>query len=173
MLDLDAGTSLADVGCGDGFFTLPAAEGVAPAPVYAIDADGTCLDEIDAWAAERGLGNVTTLSGDPETFASLLPEPVDVVLVVDTFHAVEAPTAFARQVSRSIRPGGRFVVVEWRDRAPEETAVDGGPRGPPNSRRMTPSAVRSAVAPAELVVAREVDLPPHHYALVFRRSHDA
>lgn len=36
-LGLVANTSLADVGCGSGYFTLTAAEIVAPAPVYAVD----------------------------------------------------------------------------------------------------------------------------------------
>lgn len=172
-IGLDAGTSLADVGCGSGLFTLPAAERVAPATVYAIDVDGTCLDEIDAWAIERGLDNVTTVSGDARALASLLPEPVDAVLVASTFHGVEAPTAFAEQVTRSLRPGGRFVVVNWRDRPPEETTVLGQPRGPPRPQRMTPAETRSVVGPAGFTAVREFDLPPYHYALVFKRSHDA
>lgn len=167
LLDLEAGTSLADVGCGEGFFTLPAAERVAPASVYAVDPDGTSLDEIDAWAAERGLENVTTFSGRPESFGSLLPERVDVVLVAGTFHAVSAPTAFAEQVSRTLLPGGRFVVVEWRYCPPDEVAG-----GPPRQRRMTPPETRSAVSPAGFTAVRDVDLPPAHYALVLKRSHD-
>ena len=171
-LGLEAGDSLADVGCGDGYFTIPAAELVAPATVYAIDADGTMLDEIDARAIERGVENVVTVSGDARELASLLPERVDVVLIANTFHGVEAPTAFAEQVFRSLRPGGRFAIVNWHDRPAEETTVLGEPRGPPSALRMTPDETRSVVAPAGFEAADEVDLPPYHYGLVFRRSHD-
>lgn len=172
QLGVEAGVTLADVGCGDGHFTLPAAELVAPAPVYAIDVDGTMLDEIEARAVERGVENVVTVSGDARELSSLLPERVDVVLVANTFHGVEAPTAFAEQVSRSLEPGGRFVVVNWRDLPPGETTVLGEPRGPPAATRQTPEETRSVVAPADFEVVRDVDLPPYHYGLVFGRSHD-
>lgn len=171
-LGLEAGTSVADVGCGRGHFTLPAAEIVAPATVYAVDVDGTCLDEIEAHTIERGIENVTTVSGDARSLSELLPEPVDVVFVANVVHGVEAPTAFAEQVSRTLRPGGRFVVVNWRDLPREETTVLGERRGPPPQRRMRPGETRSAVAPAGFEAAREVDLPPYHYGVVFRRSHD-
>lgn len=171
-LGLDAGDSLADAGCGYGHFTIPAAELVAPAPVYAVDVDGTMLDEIEAHALEREVENVVTVSGDARELSALLPERVDVVLIANTFHGVEAPTAFAEQAFRSLRPGGRFAVVNWRDVPREETTVLGAPRGPPPELRKTPDETRSVVAPAGFEVAREVDLPPYHYGLVFRRSHD-
>lgn len=169
---VEAGTSVADVGCGDGHFSIPVAELVAPASVYAIDVDGTMLDEIEARALERDLENVVTVSGDARELSSLLPEPVDLVLLANTFHGVEAPTAFAEQVSRSLRPGGRFVVVNWRDLPRGKTTVLGEERGPPPELRMTPEETRSVVAPAGFEGVREVDLPPYHYGLVFRRSHD-
>ena len=171
-LGLEAGDSLADVCCGDGHFAIPAARIVAPAPVYAIDADGTMLDEVDARAVELGLENVVTVSGDARALSSLLPERVDAVLIANTFHGVEAPTAFAEQVFRSLRPGGRFLVVNWQDRPATETTVLGEPRGPPAELRMAPDETRSVVAPAGFEPSDEVDLPPYHYGLVFRRSHD-
>ena len=171
-LGVDAGTDLADVGCGDGHFAIPAAELVEPGTVYAVDVDGTMLDEIEARAVERGIENLRTVSGDARELASLLPEQVDVVLVANTFHGVAAPTAFAEQVYRSLRPGGRFVIVNWRDAPPGDTPVAGEPRGPPADLRMTTSETCSVVAPAGFEVDREVDLPPYHYGLVFRRGHD-
>lgn len=171
-LGIDAGDSLADVCCGDGHFTLPAAEVVAPAPVYAIDVDGTMLDEIEARALERDVENVVTVSGDARELSALLPEPVDVVLLANVYHGVEAPTAFAEQAVRSLRPSGRFAVVNWRDLPRDETTVLGEPRGPSPDLRMTPDETRSVVAPAGFDAVSEVGLPPYHYGLVFRRSHD-
>lgn len=171
-LGLDADESVADVGCGDGYLTLAIAETVAPAPVYAVAVDGTLLDEVEVGALERGIENVTTISGDARSLASLLPDPVDVVLVANTFHGVEAPAALAEQVSRSLSPGGRFVVVNWHDVPPEETTVLGEPGGPPAARRMTMEETRSVGKTAGFRAIEEVDLPPYHYGIVFKREHD-
>lgn len=172
QLGLEACDTLADVCCGDGHFTVPAAELVAPATVYAIDVDGLMLDETEVRAIERGVENVVTVSGDARQLSSLLPERVDVVLLANTFHGVEARTAFAEQAFRSLAPGGRFVVVNWHDRPRDETTVLGDPRGPPSELRMTPGETRAVVAPAGFEAVRRVDLPPYHYGLVFGRSHD-
>ena len=169
-LGVEAGTSLVDVGAGAGFFALPAAEVVGPAPVYVIHPDGTLLDELEAAALDAGLENVTTVSGSASELSTLLPERVDVVLVASGFHAVEEPTAFAEQVARSLRPGGRFVVVEWRDGTTEEGG--GGPLEPDAEDRIPPERMETLVAPAGLEVAERVDLPPEHYGLVFMRGHD-
>lgn len=157
QLGVGPGAVIADVGCGEGGFTLPAAERAAPGTVYAVDPDGLYLDEIEARAIERGLENVVTISGRVDEFGALLPEPVDLVLVVGGFSAVDAPTAFARAVSRALRPDGRFVVIDCGGRS----AGSG------------PGSVRSAVAPADLTSVRELSLPGGRYGLVFKRRHDA
>lgn len=172
-LGIEAGTSVVDVGAGAGFFSLPAADVVAPAPVYVIHPDGTLLDELEAAALDGGLDNVETVSGRASELAALLPERVDAVLVVSSFHSLSAPTAFAEQVSRSLNPGGRLVVVEWREEPTDEGAPGGEePHAPSAADRLALERLASLVAPAGLEVALEVDLPPHHYGLVFKRGHD-
>lgn len=168
-LGLAADVSLADVGCGDGYFALPAAELVAPATVYAVDLDASLLAELEADAAAAGPANVETIEGDARRLDELLPEPVDAALVANTFHGVEDPATFAGTVARALRPGGRLLVVNWHDRPREETPVAGEPRGPPTELRLSPAATAEAVAPAGFEPVETVDLPPHHYGLVLER----
>lgn len=171
-LGVGAGTSLVDVGTGAGLFSLPAAAVVAPAPVYVIHPDGTLLDELEAAALDAGLENVSTVSGRAGELSSLLPERVDTVLVVSGFAELSAPTAFAEQVSRSLNPGGRLVVVEWREDSGSATSGEQEPDAPPTAERRSPERLQSLLAPAGLEATAEVDLPPHHYGLVFKRGHD-
>lgn len=166
-LGIDAGDSLADVGCGDGYFTLSAAELLTPAPVYAIDVDQDLVEAVVTAADERALSNVHGIVGDARRLESLLPEPVDVVLVANLLHGVEDPTSLAAQARRSLRSDGRLVVLNWRDRPRTETVVDGEPRGPPRHRRLTPTETRSRVDDS-FDTFEVIDLPPHHYALVCR-----
>jgi SAM-dependent methyltransferase len=169
-LGVAPGDSLAEVPCGNGYFALPAARITDPAPVYALDIDETLLDELDRLAEMHGVENVVPIHGDARSLSDLLPGPVDAVLVANTFHGVDDAEGFVREAFESLRPGGRFVVVNWHDLPQETTTVAGEPRGPPTDLRLsadeTASVVREAAA-FELV--ERVELPPYHYALVFER----
>lgn len=167
-LGVDADTSLAEIGCGNGYFTLPAARITDPAPVYALDLNESLLAELEGLADAQGIENVVTVHGDARALSDHLPEPVDTVLVANTFHGIDETDTFVSQVSDSLRSGGRFVVVNWVDRPSAETPVAGEPRGPPTDLRMSPDRTAAVVTDAaDCSVTERVELPPHHYGLVF------
>lgn len=168
-LGIEPGESLADIGSGNGYFTLSAAELVAPAPVYAVDIDADLLEDLRENAEEAGLSNIERILGDARELESLLPESVDVVLIANTFHGVEEPTTFAKQAYQSLTSDGRLIVVNWHDRPKEETPVAGEPRGPPEGLRLTPEQTKESLATAPFSELRIVGLPPHHYAVIGER----
>jgi ubiquinone/menaquinone biosynthesis C-methylase UbiE len=156
------------VGSGNGYFALPAARITDPAPVYALDVDEGLLADLDDIVAEQGIGNVETVRGDARSLTDHLPGVVDIVLIANTFHGVEATDTLVAEASDALAPGGQFVVVNWEDRPRETTTVAGEPRGPPTALRLSPEATERAVRDAAAFdLRRRVDLPPFHYALVF------
>ncbi|AGB36887.1 class I SAM-dependent methyltransferase [Natronococcus occultus] len=172
-LGLDRGTSLAEVGSGNGYFALPAARITAPAPVYAVDLEGSLLAELEELAARQEIENVRPIRGDARELDRLLPEPIDAVLLANAFHGIapEDRATVLGAVHDSLRPGGTFVVVNWADRPREETTVDGETRGPPTELRVGPEETREAVREhTDLGFDRAVELPPYHYGLVFERE---
>ncbi|WP_137286742.1 class I SAM-dependent methyltransferase [Halorussus salinisoli] len=169
-LGVASGTTLVEVGCGNGYFALPAARITEPAPVYALELDTDALDELTHLAEQQRIDNVEPIRGDARELARHLPEPVDYVLIANTFHGVGDMTGFVQQAFDSLRPGGRLVVVNWHDLSRETTTIEGSPRGPPTDLRMTPEETENVVlAAAGFTLARQVELPPYHYALVFER----
>jgi SAM-dependent methyltransferase len=167
---LESGDTLVEVGSGNGYFTLPAARLLDPAPVYALDLDASLLDELTRLASRQGITNVRTVHGDARSLTDHLPGPVDVVLVANTFHGVDDRRAFLEEVTAALAEDGRFVVVNWRDVPRETTTVAGEPRGPPTERRLSPAANRRLVRDAVgMTATRQVDVPPYHYGLVFER----
>lgn len=168
-LGLRSGTSLADVGCGNGYFTLAAARLVDPAPVYAVDIDADLLVGLESRVATAGVDNVVSVEGDARALDDLLPEPVDTVLVANTFHGIEDPASFARAAGRSLTTAGRLVVINWHARPRRATRVAGQPRGPPTDRRLSPEETEKAVSSAGFEPVETIELPPHHYGLVLER----
>ena len=67
-IGMEVGKRFADIGCGDGFFSLPAArmagEGGA---VYGVDADAESLKELREKAERAGLINIFLSAGDAST----------------------------------------------------------------------------------------------------------
>lgn len=169
-LGLAPGDRVVEIGSGNGYFALPAARIVDPAVVDAVDVDGSLLAELDALAADQEIDNVRTLKGDARALPALLSEPADVALLANAFHGVGDRAALVEAVSAALAVDGRFVVVNWHDRPREETTIGGEPRGPPTDLRLGSAATRQAVeGESDLRLVREVDLPPYHYGLVFRR----
>lgn len=170
-LGLTPGDRVAEIGCGNGYFALPAARIASPASVYAVDLDESLLAELEGIASAQTVDNLVPIRGDARDLAALLPEPVDLALLANAFHGIDDRDGFVAGVVAALAVDGRFVVVNWRDRPREETTIGGEPRGPPTDLRIGPEATRRAVEGAsDLRLAREVDLPPFHYGLVFERE---
>jgi ubiquinone/menaquinone biosynthesis C-methylase UbiE len=154
-----------DLCCGDGLFTVPLAS--MARNVVAIDLDPEMVDKARARATAAGVANCAFVVGDAYDVAGFVPAPVDLLWMANTFHGVPDKARLARAVASVLKPGGRFVVVNWHRRPREETIVLGQPRGPRTEMRMTPEEVTAAVAPAGLRPVRVVELPPYHYAAIF------
>ncbi len=169
-LGLASGESVAEVGCGSGYFTLPAARIVEPEPVYAVDLDASLLDDLDELAEQRDVENVVPIHGDARDLTGVLSEPVTTLVVANTFHGVGDQSGLVERAFEAIESGGRLIVVNWHERPRETTTVGSGPRGPPTELRMTPRETEEAVlSAAPFERDRQVELPPYHYALAFER----
>lgn len=171
-LGVKSGDTLAEIGCGNGYFVLPAARITAPASVYALDIDGSLLAELSRIASQQAIENITTIDGDARELSEHLPEPVDVVLMANTFHGIDETTAFVQQAFESLSPRGRFIVINWEDIPRETTRIAGASRGPPTELRMSSETTERAVLDAAAFTLEDaIELPPYHYALVFTRQH--
>ncbi|MGH8906543.1 MAG: class I SAM-dependent methyltransferase [Egibacteraceae bacterium] len=110
-LRLRPGDRVADLGAGAGYFTLRLARAVGPSGVvYAVDTDEDLPRVLAAKASRRGLDNVVTVEAGPED--PCLPEAVDLVLLVNTYHHIPDPARYFTALARSLRPAGRLAVIE-------------------------------------------------------------
>jgi SAM-dependent methyltransferase len=155
-----------DLCCGDGYFTAPLAKLVA-GKVIALDIDCAMLVRAKAEVARLGATVRRWICSDALTLTSYVTEPVDYVLIANTFHGVPDQPGLARAVRAVLRPYGLFGVVNWYPADRDDTQVLGRPRGPASEMRMAPPAVAAIVEPAGFRSSAVVALPPYHYGAVF------
>ncbi|MHB1657121.1 MAG: class I SAM-dependent methyltransferase [Burkholderiales bacterium] len=161
------GMNVVDLGCGDGYFTVAIAQQIKSGRVVGFDLDPVMLDQ--AKTACAGMTNCDWLLGDAMELSHLIAPTQDYVLIANTFHGVPDKTGLAREIAAVLQPGGRFAIVNWYPLPREDTQVLGLPRGPRTELRMSVEQTRDVVEPAGFELETVVDLPPYHYAVMFRK----
>ncbi|MEM1450336.1 MAG: class I SAM-dependent methyltransferase [Planctomycetota bacterium] len=161
-LDVQPGDRVCDLGCGNGYHTLPLARTVgADGRVYAVDLQPEMLDFLRMRAKEEELENMTLVEAtisDPK-----LPETsCDLVLMVDVYHELSHPVTVMRRVRESLRPGGRVVLVEFRA---EDRKIPIKPL-----HKMTKAQVVREMASHGFVLESETDDLPWQHVMAFERG---
>jgi ubiquinone/menaquinone biosynthesis C-methylase UbiE len=112
-LEVQPGTRVADLGAGDGTFTVALARRVGSSGhVYATELDDEQLAEIRQAATEAGLSNVTVIKG--AVARTNLPDACcDVLFSRVVYHHLTEPAAINTDIFRALRPGGRLVIIDF------------------------------------------------------------
>jgi ubiquinone/menaquinone biosynthesis C-methylase UbiE len=127
MAGLKAGQTLADIGCGDGFFALPAARMVGPAGmIFASDINVEALAELQRKAETEKLQNICIRAGGAEELV-LCENCADIVFLGMVLHDFRDPAAVLKNALKMVKPSGKLIDLDW-----EKTAT---PIGPPTSIR--------------------------------------
>lgn len=112
VLGIKAGSSVADIGAGSGWFTVRAARRVGEGGlVYAVEINADYLKYIEERAAREKLSNVRTVLGG-EDDPRLPDASVDVVLLLKTYHELSQPIRLLEHLRRSMRAGARLGIID-------------------------------------------------------------
>jgi ubiquinone/menaquinone biosynthesis C-methylase UbiE len=112
LLGVHAGSNVADIGAGSGWFTVRAAARVgATGTVYAEDINPDAIDYIRKRAVKQKLGNIQAILGTTED-PKLPPGSIDAVLMLKAYHEVENPPALLRNLKASLRPGAKVGILD-------------------------------------------------------------
>ena len=155
-LALKPGMKVADIGAGTGYFSMRLAKSPGVS-VFAVDIEPKMIDYLKQRAAKEQITNVTPVLA--AAASPNLPQPVDVVLVVDTYHHLPNRPQYFRDLKQSLRPGGRVAIVDFRKDAPE---------GPPVHFRFTPQQIQDEMTEAGYQLDASHDFLPRQHFLVFR-----
>lgn len=156
LLALKPGMKVADIGAGTGYFSMRLAK-VPGVAVFAVDVEPAMIEYLKKRAATEKAGTVTTVLAGAAS--PNLPEPADVVLVVNTYHHLPNRPAYFRDLRTSLKPGGRVAIIDFRKEAPE---------GPPVHFRFTPQQIEDEMKRAGYQLEAAHDFLPRQHFLIFR-----
>jgi len=152
--------AVADVGAGTGYFTFRLSPVVPQGQVYAVDIQPEMLALVEQRKRERKADNVTTVLGT-ETDTKLPAESVDVALLVDAYHEFSYPREMMLSIVKSLKPGGRVVLIEYRGEDPTVPIKQ--------LHKMTVAQARKEMDAAGLMWKELKDFLPMQHFMVFAR----
>lgn len=115
-LNIQAGASVADIGCGSGYFTFRMAKTVEETgKVYATEISERALKSVADRVARDKIANVVPVLSAPKD-TRLKPESLDTAFVCNVLHHVptSARASLVKDIAKAIKPGGNFFIVDWR-----------------------------------------------------------
>ena len=111
------GMSVADIGAGEGYYTMRLAPVVGPrGRVLAEDIVPQTIELLAQRVHREKLDNVSVLLGTPDD-PKLPPRSFDRIFLVHMYHEVTSPYAFLWRLREGLKPGGEVIVVDS-DRPP-------------------------------------------------------
>ncbi len=161
---LKEGDRFFDVGCGNGHFTLPAAELVgSEGEVHGFDISTEMLEELSQRRTELDIPNIFLHQVDEKGFAANkmpgLTNRADMLFFANILHEVDKPREFLSSYLRFVNSDtGRVVVIDWRNKEMEA--------GPDKSERLNTGEVQNILKEKELDIIYSRILNKRYYMFV-------
>lgn len=112
-LGLKAGEIMADIGCGIGYFTIPAGQIIGPkGKVYALDIAEEMLQEVDEAKKHNNMTNIETVIV-AEYDLKLENASVTFAFTCNVLHEIDDLGRYIGEIQRILAVKGRLAVIEW------------------------------------------------------------
>jgi ubiquinone/menaquinone biosynthesis C-methylase UbiE len=152
--------TVADIGAGDGYFSIRIARKTKDGGVLAEDIQPEMIALMRQNIRKAKIDNVTPILG-ATTDPHLPPGTVDKVLLVDAYHEFDKPREMMDGIVKSLRPDGEVIFLEYRA---EDPAVPIKPH-----HKMTVAQLSAEMAAVGLHLVRRDESLPWQHLLVYGR----
>jgi precorrin-6B methylase 2 len=116
-MNLNPDMVVADIGAGTGYYTYRIAKRVPHGKVYAVEIQDEMIEMLNKKKNEIAAKNVEVVRGDTMN-VNLQRKTVDLAILVDVYHELSWPREIIQSIGRSLKPGGRILLIEYRGEDP-------------------------------------------------------
>jgi SAM-dependent methyltransferase len=111
-LGVRPGLRVADVGAGDGYYTVRLARRLGPrAIIYAQDVEARYLKKLDERLQREGIAGVTLVHGTPRD-PRLPPGSTDLAILSHMYHEIQNPYEFLYHLRTALAEGARVAIID-------------------------------------------------------------
>lgn len=171
QVGLKEGITLADFGCGHGYFTVPAGKIIGKeGKVYAVDILGESLEAVDSRARLEGIVNILTKRGNLEILggSGIKDGIVDVVLLHNVLFQSQKKLDILKEAGRILKTGGTLVLIDWLPVL--EATGESAAFGPQGGWRISVQDAKDLAKEEGFIFDRSMDAGEYHYGLIFTRA---
>jgi len=112
-LGLHKGDIIADIGCGIGYFTIPASKIVGESgKVFAMDILPEMLQDVGEKIKDNNISNIEIILTE-ENDLKLEDNKITIAFISTVLHEADEKENFLNEIKRIISPNGRIAIVEW------------------------------------------------------------
>ncbi|MCX9084350.1 MAG: class I SAM-dependent methyltransferase [Candidatus Methanoperedens sp.] len=155
-LDLKEDMVLADLGCGTGFLSIPAAMRVKK--VFSLDIQEKMLDILKEKIKTERITNIEVLHSG-ESSIPLSDISVDIIVMANVFHELEDRFSMLKEVNRVLKKNGRLIIIDWK-----KMEMD---FGPPLQERLDEKEVIDTCSENGFTIVEKLNAGPYNYLLIF------
>ena len=152
--------SLVDLGCGTGFYTIPASRIVKDGIVYALDVQKEMLVTLRRKIRKLRIKNIHVIRSELHKLR-LKDGSIDLALLMNTLHEVYGKQAILGEVAKVLKPDGNLSVVDW------QKSRGGESFGPPFEERISLHQAQRILEHRYFRLNRGFRAGPYHYGLLF------
>lgn len=155
---LEEDNYIADIGCGIGYFSIPASKIVGEhGKVFSIDISDEMLEELSKRIKEQNIKNIEIVKGE-ESNSKVLDNSFDYLFLSNVVHEVENRNEFLKFYLNKLKKDGRIAIIEWKKLKSEH--------GPRFEERISVEEITQILKENSINIIKEIDLNKYHYGIV-------
>ncbi len=155
-----SGITFIDVGCGTGFFTLPAARMIGNSgKVFALDIDANFIAGLQERANIEHVNNLSVTVGRAEDLV-LCDQCADIVFFGIVLHDFQDAARVLENANKMVKASGMLVNLDWKKKPMDF--------GPPLKIRFDEQTAAGLIKSAGFKIESTKDNGPYHYIITAR-----